>query len=67
MNSQKKVYETPELTVHGSIESITQAFGDTGSGDWFSNNIPGWFGQENQDTGCVDQTQWACSDYPTGS
>lgn len=34
----KKVYNTPELTAHGSIESITQAFGSSGRNDTFQNS-----------------------------
>ena len=29
----KKAYNTPQLTAHGNIESITQAFGTPGGAD----------------------------------
>lgn len=33
----KKVYNTPQLTAHGNIESITQAAGTNGQNDTFQN------------------------------
>ena len=30
----KKQYETPNLTIHGSVKSITQTFGHRPHGQW---------------------------------
>lgn len=35
MKSEKKVYETPTLTVYGTVEDVTQSAFELGSGDYF--------------------------------
>lgn len=42
----KKVYERPELVRRGDIESITQGFGNLGSGDWIFEATDGKVGKE---------------------
>lgn len=47
----KQEYSKPELTQYGNVETITQAFNSTGSGDVLSTTLFG------KDSGC-----WANSD-----
>ncbi|WP_157087551.1 lasso peptide [Anabaena sp. CA = ATCC 33047] len=40
----KKAYNAPQLTIHGSVENITNAFGTPGANDTFEvngQNFPG--------------------------
>lgn len=41
MNTNKKAYAAPELTVHGSVETITQAGGRPQRVDVPNGTIPG--------------------------
>ena len=42
VSTEKKVYETPTLTVYGSVKDITQSSFRLGTGDAFmvQNNLP---------------------------
>ena len=63
----KKLYEIPELSVHGSVASITQFWGDLGSGDYFTNNIPKLLGGPH-DSGCWTKEGYFCENpASTGS
>lgn len=56
MDSDKKLYETPTLTVHGSIEDITQDTLVWGSGDYLATDLL---------NPCGDPSDPLC--YPSGS
>ena len=46
----KKTYETPELTVHGTVEELTQAFGSASAQDtiiYGSFSFPGSGGSQD--------------------
>jgi len=56
MNSEKKLYETPTLTIHGSVEDITQAMLVWGTGDYLASAVL---------AECDDPDNPLC--YPSGS
>ena len=55
MLAQKKSYKKPELIRRGDIQSVTQAFGDLGSGDLFNTHFK--LGGE----GCREKLTWLCT------
>jgi len=52
----KKQYSTPNLTTHGSVEEITQLFGDSGNADFlfFNGNPASANGQPISSHGSID-------------
>jgi hypothetical protein len=40
MDKKKKPYETPKLTKFGSVERLTRAWLELGTGDWFNKCLP---------------------------
>jgi hypothetical protein len=55
MSIDKKTYEKPKLIRRGDVQSVTQAFGDLGSGDLFNTHF------KLGGKGCHEELTWLCT------